>query len=115
MLRITRDRKKKRVNTGLEVKKADWNQKAKNYKHFRSSHHNAEASNDMLKDILAKYDGTYKELRKEGVASSENIIEKVKTGEVSESFLQYAKDRTQEIYDAGGVRNWKNILVSVTS
>ena len=107
VLRITRDRKKKRVNTGLEVKKADWNQKAKNYKHFRSSHHNAEASNDMLKDILAKYDGTYKELRKEGVASSENIIEKVKTGEVSESFLQYVKDRTQEIYDAGGVRNWK--------
>ena len=107
VLRITRDRKKKRVNTGLEVKKADWNQKAKNYKHFRSSHHNAEASNDILKDILAKYDGTYKELRKEGVASSENIIEKVKTGEVSESFLQYAKDRTQEIYDAGGVRNWK--------
>lgn len=107
VLRITRDRKKKRVNTGLEVKKADWNKKAKNYKHFRSSHHNAEASNDILKDILAKYDGTYKELRKEGVASSENIIEKVKTGEVSESFLQYVKDRTQEIYDAGGVRNWK--------
>lgn len=107
MLRITRDRKKKRVKTGLEVKKSDWNQKAKNHKHFRSSYHNAEASNDMLADILAKYDGTYKELRKEGVASSENIIQKVKTGEVSESFLQYAKDRTQEIYDAGGVRNWK--------
>ena len=107
MLRITRDRKKKRVKTGLEVKKSDWNQKAKNHKHFRSSYHNAEASNDMLADILARYDSTYKELRKEGVASSENIIQKVKTGEVSESFLQYAKDRTQEIYDAGGVRNWK--------
>ena len=107
MLRITRDRQRKRVKTGLEVKKADWNQQAKNHKHFRSSFHNAEASNDMLADILAKYDGTYKELRKEGVASSENIIQKVKTGEVSESFLQYVKDRTQEIYDAGGVRNWK--------
>ncbi|EFA97141.1 site-specific recombinase, phage integrase family [Hoylesella timonensis CRIS 5C-B1] len=107
MLRITRDRKKKRVKTGLEVKKSDWNQKAKNHKHFRSSYHNAEASNEMLADILSRYDSTYKELRKEGVASSENIIQKVKTGEVSESFLQYAKDRTQEIYDAGGVRNWK--------
>lgn len=107
VLRITRDRKKKRVNTGLEVKKADWNQKAKNYKHFRSSYHNAEVSNDMLKDILTKYNGAYTELKKEGIVSSENIIEKVSTGEISESFLQYAKNRTQEIYDAGGIRNWK--------
>ena len=42
LLRITRDRKLKRVKTGLEVKKVDWNQKAKNYKHFRSSSDNAE-------------------------------------------------------------------------
>jgi site-specific recombinase, phage integrase family len=58
MLRITRDRVTRRVKTGLELKKADWNQQAKNHKHFRSSYHNAEASNDMLADILAKYDGT---------------------------------------------------------
>ena len=42
MLRITRDRKTKRVKTELEVKKADWNQKAKGYKHFRDTFHNAE-------------------------------------------------------------------------
>lgn len=107
MLRITKDRKKKRVKTQLEVKKADWNQKAKNYKHFRSSFHNSEVFNDMLKDILKKYSETFEELKKEGTASSENIIDRVKTGEVSESFLQYALDRTQEIYDAGGFRNWK--------
>lgn len=37
VLRITQDRKQKKVRTSLEVKKADWNQRAKNYKHFRSS------------------------------------------------------------------------------
>lgn len=107
MLRITRDRKTKRVKTELEVKKADWNQKAKNYKHFRDSFDNAEVYNDMLLDILAKYKETFKELKEEGTASAENIIAKVKTGEVSESFLLYAKERTQEIYDLGGIRNWK--------
>ena len=54
MLRITRDRKTKRVKTELEVKKADWNQKAKGYKHFRDTFHNAEVYNDMLLDILQK-------------------------------------------------------------
>ena len=43
----------------------------------------------------------------EGVASAENIISKVKGGEVSESFLTYAKERTQVIYDLGGIRNYK--------
>lgn len=107
MLRITRDRKTKRVKTELEVKKADWNQKAKGYKHFRDTFHNAEVYNDMLLDILQKYKDTYKELKEDGNASAGNIIEKVKSGDISESFLQYAKDRTQAIYDAGGIRNYK--------
>ena len=107
MLRITRDRKTKRVKTELEVKKADWNQKAKDYKHFRKSFDNAEVYNDMLKDMLSKYQKTFNELKDGGTASAENIIAKVKTGEVSESFLTYAKERTQEIYDLGGIRNWK--------
>ena len=107
MIRITRDRKTNRVKTGLEVKKTDWNQKAKNYKHFRESFDNAEKYNDMLLDILTKYKETFKELREEGAASAENIISKVKGGEVSESFLTYAKERTQEIYDLGGIRNNK--------
>lgn len=107
MLRITRDRKTKRVKTELEVKKADWNQKAKGYKHFRDSFHNAEVYNDMLLGILQKYKDTYLELKEDGNASAGNIIEKVKSGDITESFLQYAKDRTQAIYDAGGIRNWK--------
>lgn len=107
MFRITRDRKTKRVKTGIEVKKTDWNQKAKNYKHIRSSCADSEVLNQMLADILKKFQHTYSELKEDGMATSDNIINKVKSCEVSESFLVYAKNRTQEIFNAGGVRNWK--------
>lgn len=107
MFRITRDRKTKRVKTGIEVKKTDWNQKAKNYKHIRSSCADSEVLNQMLADILKKFQHTYSELKEDGMATSDNIINKIKSCEVSESFLVYAKNRTQEIFNAGGVRNWK--------
>lgn len=107
MLRITRDRKTKRVKTELEVKKADWNQKAKNCKHFRSSAMNSEVYNAMLQDILRKFKETYIELKETGTASQENIIQQVKSNEVTDSFLQYAKERTQSWYDSGHIRNWK--------
>ena len=107
MLRITRNRQTRRVKTELEVKKSDWNQKAKGYKHFRDSFDNAKVYNDMLLDILQTYKDTYKELKEEGAASSENIIQRVKSGEISDSFLQYAKDRTKELEDMGAIRNWK--------
>lgn len=40
VLRITQDRKQKKVRTSLEVKKADWNQRAKACP-FQSCHHAA--------------------------------------------------------------------------
>ena len=118
MLRITRERVTKRVKTTLEVKKADWNQKAKNYKHFRSSCLEHESKNEKLVEILNKYKDSYNELKKEGTATSENIIEVVKSREVSDSFLQYMKDRTQAIYDEGGFRNskkYKGLLNKIES
>ena len=62
MLRITCNRKTNRTKTGLEVKKADWNQKAKNYNHFRSSAHDYKQKNQALSDILAYYKEKYADL-----------------------------------------------------
>ena len=107
MLRITRERKTKRVKIGLEVKKADWNQKAKGYKHFRETSHNAAVYNDMLLDILQRHKDAYMELKGDGNATAANIINLVHSGYISDSFLLYAKERTKAIYDAGGIRNWK--------
>ena len=59
MLRITCNRKTNRTKTGLEVKKADWNQKAKNYNHFRISADDYKKKNQMLSDIIANYKEKY--------------------------------------------------------
>ena len=107
MIRITKNRKTKRVKTELEVKKADWNQKAKNYRHFRNSFHNAEVFNTMLEDIIKRYRETYIDLANEGNATAENIVEKVRKGKTSASFLQYAQERAQTMYDNGNFSTWK--------
>ncbi len=107
MLRITQDRKQTRVKTGLEVKKSDWNQKGKNYKHFRSSCPDYSKYNAMLKDIVDTYEDKYRVLTKEGRGAANIVINEIQKGEEQHSFLKYAKERTQEIFATGGVRNWK--------
>lgn len=107
VLRITQDRKQKKVRTSLEVKKADWNQRAKNYKHFRTSCPEYAKKNDELKNIIGVYENKYRSLAKTGRASAQIIVSEIKEGEVDHSFLKYAKERTQDLYDTGSIRNWK--------
>ena len=119
LLRITENGKLKRVKTGLDInipaksatdkdkRKAYWNPNPKKSEYISKKDVNAKVKNQMLNDILTTYQQAYQELKKEGRATTDNIINKVKLGEVSESFLAYAKNRTQEIFNAGGVRNWK--------
>lgn len=107
MLRITRDRKTKRLKTDFEVKKCDWNQRAKNYRYVRDSCPEAEQINRHLFELLGKYRSAYLKLKEEGIASVENIFERVMDSETSESFYQYALQQTRFIYEGGGIRNWK--------
>ena len=107
MLRITQDRKQTRVKTGLEVKKVDWNQKANNYKHFRSSFPQYAKYNKILRDTIDAYEDKHRTLNQEGRGAASTVIRAIQKGEEQHSFRQYAKDRTQEIYDTGGIRNWK--------
>lgn len=96
MLRINRGTEKKRVKTTVVVKKADWN---KEKYEVRQSDTNYESKNSTLKSLKADYEKALEELLKEGNASLENIVIKVKSKEISESFLQYAKDRAQSLYE----------------
>lgn len=107
VLRITQDRKQKKVRTSLEVKKADWNQRAKNYKHFRSSCPEYAKMNDELRSVIDIYEKKYRSLAKTGRASAQIIVSEIQEGEVDHSFLKYAKERTQDLYDTGSIRNWK--------
>lgn len=104
MLRINRGTDKKRVKTTVVVKKSDWNSKTNE---VRQSDSDYKVKNEELSKIRKKYEEAFKQLADEGNVSLENIVVKAKTAEISESFLQYAKDRTQALYDAGSIRNWK--------
>ena len=59
ILRITQDRRQKKIRTTFEVKKADWNQKAKNYKHFRVSYPDYAKANFALQDLIREYEEKY--------------------------------------------------------
>ena len=104
MLRINRGTDKKRVKTPVVVKKVDWNPKTNE---VRQTDVEYKIKNEDLENFKKKYESIYKKLAEGGVVSLENIVLSAKATEISESFLQYAKDRTQVIYDAGGIRNWK--------
>ena len=104
MLRINRGTDKKRVKTPVVVKKVDWNPKTNE---VRQTDVEYKIKNEDLENFKKKYESIYKKLAEGGVVSLENIVLSAKATEISESFLQYAKDRTQVIYDAGGIRTWK--------
>ena len=104
-LRITQNRTPVRIKTSVELEhKSDWNPKKKE---IRPSEPNAAKWNTILaKEIEAAKD-KYRELKEAGAATSTNIKEKINSGETSKSFLQYARRRTQELYDNGNIRNYK--------
>lgn len=105
LLRITQGRKLKRLKTSIELnKKSDWNNKKKE---IRQSEPNHTKWNEVLESELEKVKSTYRELRETGLATSDRIKEEVTASEKTTSFLQYARKRSQDIYDAGNIRNWK--------
>lgn len=107
-LRITQNRKLKRMKSSVEVRKrSDFNKDTKNEKWIRSSEPNSALWNEVLHNELEDAKQTYRELREDGLATSDRIVSQIQSGERTSSFLEYARQRTQEIYDAGGFRNWK--------
>lgn len=104
LLRLTQDRKKWRVKTGVAVKKKYW--LAKDQKVSATDPESKQKNNTLAKKKL-HYLNTYEQLRQEGKATPENIIALIEQGHISDSFLTYAKERTKAIYNAGGIRNYK--------
>ena len=108
LLCITTDGKRKRLKTSIELKrKSDFNTKSKQDNWIRPSEPNHKVWNEALSSELEKAKKTYRDLKEFGLATSQKIVSEIVAGEKTNSFLQYAKQRTQEIYDSGGFRNWK--------
>ena len=99
-IRITKDRKHKRIRTSVELSRlADWNPKgAKNQNWVRTSERNAEKLNDALAKELDEVKELYRENKG---ASLEQLAIQVKEQGTSPSFLDYAKAQTDELEALG--------------
>lgn len=107
-LRVTVSGKRKLIKTPVELSRpSDFNAKCKGENWVRGGVRDAKALNAQLADILAKAKETYKELDKEGEVSSALLAKEMNTEVVSPSFMEFARERAQMIYDSGGWRNWR--------
>ncbi|MEI8203370.1 MAG: site-specific integrase [Bacteroidota bacterium] len=108
LLRITQDRKHKRIKSTIELRSPkDYNPKAKYGNWIRTSEPNHKVWNAVLAAEIEEAKSTYRDLKEKGLATSELIKSTMKDMEISASFLQYAKDRTKDILNEGGHRNYK--------
>lgn len=98
-LRITENGQHKRFKSTVELKrKADWDN---THKRIRSSEPNAESWQKELDDLFNKAKRILKEQENEGIASSDKIIEQLRYGTKSESFLIFAEEKVSECRAAG--------------
>ncbi|HJV78858.1 MAG TPA: site-specific integrase [Paludibacter sp.] len=108
LLRITQDRKHKRINTTVEINHIrDFNPRAKQGNWIRTSEPNHKVWNAALSAEIEEAKKAYRDLKEKGLATKELITSAIREVEVSSSFLVYAKQRTKDIYNEGGYRNYK--------
>lgn len=107
-LRVTVGGKRKLIKTMVEIARpSDFNAKCKGENWIRGGVRDAKVLNAQLADILTKAKETYKELDKEGEVTTVALAKEMNTEVVSPSFMAFARERAQMIYDNGGWRNWR--------
>lgn len=105
LLRITQNRKHKRIKTSISLnRKSDWN---KIRKEVRQSEPNYKIWNDMLKKEMEKAKIQYLELKDYGIVTPDKLKDELIASERPVSFLKYAQQRTQELIECGNIRNAK--------
>jgi integrase/recombinase XerD len=115
MLRITQNRKHKRIKTTVEISNTKhFDSKAKPLKWVTTKEPNHKKLNDDLDIELQKAKSIYKDLSKSGLASVERVKTKLLASDTenvpesnSPSFLEYARERTEQLYQAGNIRTFK--------
>lgn len=114
-LRITNNKKHKRMKTDIYLKSPnDFNVYGDKNNWVRRSEPFHKKYNDILQQILRDAEDEYRELNNKNQASLENVINKLKKEDEYISFIKFAEDRKNQIYDEGGYRNSKNYGVLIT-
>lgn len=110
-LRVTQNRQHKKVKTSIKVrKKSDFNKKAKFGSWIRTSEPSHEIWNEALKEEIKKAEDCWRELKEAGSVSKEKIIGKIKTGEISLSFIDFSKEYAERTYQAGNYNTYKKYI-----
>lgn len=99
-IRITKERKHKRIKTSVAISRlSNWNPKgAKNQNWIRTSEKNAEVWNEALAKELEEATALYRDDKKASIAS---LADKIKSQSASDSFLEFAKAETKELAELG--------------
>ena len=107
-IRITKERKHKRIKTSIALKRlSDWNPKSHK---IRTSEPHSEAWNDQLDIELEDAKNTYRDNKE---ASLNSLAKSIKNKEHSDSFLVFAKDKIQEAsanQSIGTYRHYKTTI-----
>jgi integrase len=107
-VRITQDRKLKRVKTDVFLRKrSDWNPKASRENWVRTSDLDHVKKNQKLKDTLDELKETYDKQKKKGRVSISKVAKEYKKSDVSPSFVEYAQSVTDELKAKGDIRSAK--------
>ena len=105
-VRITQDRKLKRVKTDVFLRKrSDWNPKASRENWIRTSDPDHVKKNQKLKDTLDELKETYDKQKKKGRVSISKVAKEYKKSDVSPSFVEYAQSVTDELKAKGDIRS----------
>lgn len=107
-LMVTVGSKRTKKKTGIQLKRIDdFNPQCKGNNWIRANVPDAKALNEQLRQMLAQANDTYNDLGKEGEVTSSHVLKAMDVEYVSPSFLAFARERAQIIYDNGGWRNWR--------
>lgn len=122
-IRIIQDRKVTRCKTPVEVSKRNWNPKGseKTNKWIKQGDSEHQTKNENLRKALEKVKSTFLKLTgTTTIATPEKIISTISKDEADNIFFKiesskagevkmtgFAAERTQQILEAGGIRNWK--------
>ena len=107
-VRITQDRRLKRVKTDVFLRKrSDWNPKANRENWVRTSDPDYAKKNAQLKDTLDELRATYDQQKKKGRVSIGKVAKEYKKSDVSPSFVEYAQSITDELKVKGDIRSAK--------
>lgn len=108
-LRISKDGKPKKIKMPIAVNRlTDFDSKRKRGQWIKPSEPNFAKWNSILLSELEKVEDTYIDLKDTGLSTTaDNILFHIKDEDTQHSFLDYARKRTQALYDAGSFRNYK--------